>query len=111
MSLVPDKLYKEVVTDFLGSAPSLKEIAAYRIPDELRLRANQLVDKSRTDNLTDAERIELREYKQIDHILTLVKAKATLNLKAQLEQENDNERKLTFSPALIYDTLNPDDQQ
>lgn len=74
---------KEIVTDFLGSAPTLDEIAAYRLPTELQDRAHQLLDRNRAGTLTSDERSEMDEFGQIDHLLTLVKAKARLKLKAQ----------------------------
>jgi hypothetical protein len=83
MPLAPEKTIKEVVTDFLGSAPTLAEIAAYRIPDELQQRAHDLLEKNRTGNLSDEERAEMEEFRQLDHLLTLVKAKARLKLKSQ----------------------------
>jgi hypothetical protein len=70
----------EIVTDFLGSAPTLQEIAAYRLPNELQDRAHQLLDKSRSGSLTDEERAEMDQFRQIDHLLTLIKAKARLKL-------------------------------
>jgi hypothetical protein len=36
---MPESTIKDVVTDFLGAAPTLEEIAAYRLPDELQARA------------------------------------------------------------------------
>lgn len=79
----PAKTIKDVVTDFLGSAPTLEEIAAYRLPDELQARAHDLLDKNRAGSLSDDERHEMEEFRQIDHLLTLVKAKAKLKLKAR----------------------------
>jgi len=73
----------EIVTDFLGSAPTLQEIAAYRLPNELQDRAHQLLDKSRSGSLTDEERSEMDQFRQIDHLLTLIKAKARLKLQKQ----------------------------
>ena len=83
MSLAPEKTVSDVVTDFLGSAPTLSEIAAYRLPDEFQTRAHDLLEKSRTGNLSEAEAAEMVEFRQIDHLMTLVKAKARLKLKAQ----------------------------
>jgi hypothetical protein len=80
---VPEKTIQEIVTDFLGSAPSLVEIAAYRLPDDLQNRAHFLLEKNREGSLTESERAEMEEFRQIDHLLTLVKAKARLKLKAQ----------------------------
>lgn len=74
---------KDVVTDFLGSAPSLTEIIAYRLPPAIQERAHTLLEQNRTGSLSAAERSEMEEFRQIDHLLTLVKAKARLTLKAQ----------------------------
>jgi hypothetical protein len=74
---------KDIVTDFLSSAPSLEQIAAYRLPPELQAHAHSLLDKNRAGNLTSEERAEMEEFRQLDHLLTLVKAKAKLKLKAQ----------------------------
>lgn len=83
MSLAVEKTIKDVVTDFLGSAPTLEEIAAYHLPAELQARARELLDKNREGRLSDDERTEMEAYRQIDHLLTLVKAKARLKLKEQ----------------------------
>ena len=74
---------KEVITDFLGSAPTLEEIAAYRLPTDLQDRAHQLLDGNRAGTLTPDERNEMNEFSQIDHLMTLVKAKARVKLKTQ----------------------------
>lgn len=83
MALAPEKTLKDVVTDFLGSAPTLDEIAAYRLPEELQIRAHELLEKNRSGSLSNDERAEMEEFRQIDHLLTLVKTKARLKLKAQ----------------------------
>ena len=80
MADAPVKSIKDIVTDFLGSAPTLQEIAAYRLPDELQDRAHLLLDKNRSGSLTDDERAEMEQFRQIDHLLTLIKAKARLKL-------------------------------
>jgi hypothetical protein len=85
MAVAPEKTIKDIVTDFLGSGPSLEEIAAYRLPEDLQQRAHELLEYNRTRNLTDAEQAEMEEFRQIDHLLTLVKAKARLHLKARHE--------------------------
>jgi hypothetical protein len=74
---------KELVTDFLGSAPSLEEIANYRLPSGLQERAVALLDKNRSNGLSADERGEMEEFRQIDHLLTLVKAKARLRLQSK----------------------------
>jgi len=80
MTGAPPKTIKDVVTDFLSSAPTLREIADYRLPAELQQRAHDLLEKNRTGVLGEDERLEMEEFRQIDHLLTLVKAKARLKL-------------------------------
>lgn len=82
MPNAPIRTVSDVVTDFLGSAPSLEEIASYRLPEALQSRAHELLEKNQDGTLSDAERTEMQEFRQIDHLLTLIKAKAKLKLKA-----------------------------
>ncbi len=81
MANAPVRSIIDIVTDFFSSAPSLEEIAAYRLPNELQERSQHLLEKNRSGSLTDEERAEMEEFRQIDHLLTLVKAKARLKLK------------------------------
>jgi hypothetical protein len=83
MPLASEKTIADIVTDFLGSAPTLEEIVAYRLPDELQARAHELLDKNRAGTLSDGDRAEMEDFRQIDHLLTLVKTKARLKLKAR----------------------------
>jgi len=85
MSVVPEKTVTDIVTDFLGSGPSLAEIAAYRLPEDLQRRAHDLLDENQVRRLSDEEQAEMEEFRRIDHLLTLVKAKARLRLKTQHE--------------------------
>ena len=82
MTDAPAKTIKDVVTDFLGSAPTLEAIADYRLPDDLQVRTHELLDKNRAGSLNEDERHEMEEFRLIDHLLTLVKAKAKITLKA-----------------------------
>ena len=79
----PERTISDVVTDFLGSAPTLEEIAVYRLPDDLQQRAHELLDKNGEGEITPDKRAEMEEFRDIDHLLTLIKAKARLKLKAQ----------------------------
>jgi len=47
---------KDVVTDFLASAPNLDEIATYRLPPDLQARAHLLLSKNQEGSLTPAGR-------------------------------------------------------
>ena len=78
MTNAPIKSIKDVVTDFLSSAPSLDEIASFKLPETLQDYAQMLLEHNRTETLTLAEQADMGEFRQIDHLLTLVKAKARL---------------------------------
>lgn len=82
MQNIPGPTVSDIVTDFLGSAPSLEEIATYQLPDELQKQAHDLLQKNRDGMLSNAEQAEMEEFRQIDHLLTLIKVKAKLKLKA-----------------------------
>jgi hypothetical protein len=83
MQNAPERTIADVVTDFLGSAPALQEIADYRLPEDLQRRAHELLDKNREGTLSEDERAEMEEFREIDHLLTLIKAKARLKLQSQ----------------------------
>ena len=78
MAVAPEQTIKDVVTDFLASGPSVDDLIAYRLPEPLQERAQYLLDKNRGEGLTAAERQEMDEFLQIDHLMALVKAKARL---------------------------------
>jgi len=80
MALATEKTVKDVVTDFLATAPSREELIDYRLPDAFQERAHFLLDKNRGEGLTPAERQEMEEFIQIDHLMTLIKAKARRGL-------------------------------
>ena len=81
MAIAPERTVSDVVTDFLSSVPTLEDIVAYRLPDDLQQRAHKLLDKNREGILSAEERAEMEEFRQIDHLMTMIKAKARLKLK------------------------------
>ena len=83
ITTTPSRTIKNVVTDFLASAPSLEAIAVYRLPDDLQQYAHYLLDRNRAGSLSDEERRDMEEFREIEHLLTLVKAKAKLRLQNQ----------------------------
>jgi hypothetical protein len=72
-----------ILSDFLGSAPSLDDLVAYRLPDDLQERAQLLLDKNRQGELSSEERAEMEAFRQLDHLMILIKAKARLRLRSQ----------------------------
>ncbi len=85
MNLTPEVTVSDVITDFLGSAPSLQEIVSYRLPEEFQARSHALLDKNRNGTMSEEDRAEMEQFRQIDHLMTLVKAKARLKLEGQSE--------------------------
>lgn len=83
MALAPSKSIKDVVTDFLSSAPSLEEIVAYKLPENLQDRAHELLNKNRSNIISEAEHAEMVEFREMDHLLTLIKTKAQIRLNKQ----------------------------
>jgi hypothetical protein len=67
--------YLEVI-DFLIARPTSEDILAFKVSPEAQTRLTLLLDKSREGTLTAAELVELDVYEQLDHLITLIKARA-----------------------------------
>jgi hypothetical protein len=85
MALDPADAFFDEVLDFLASSPTAEQLVNYRPPTDLQQRLSELLDKNRRARLSEVEQAEMEEFRQIDHLLTLIKAKARLRLKAQHE--------------------------
>ncbi len=73
------------ITDFLATNPTPEEIIAYRLPDDLQVRAHELLDKNGEGELTPEEYNEMMDFARIDNMMTLLKAKMKLKLKKAAE--------------------------
>lgn len=67
-----------IVTDFLASNPSPEQILAYKFPDPLQARLDELLELNGEEALNNEQEIELDEIVQMDEMLTLLKAKVKL---------------------------------
>jgi hypothetical protein len=67
---------QEEVLTFLMSSPTPAQIIGFHASDRAQARLRTLLDANRSGRLTDNERAELEEASQINHFLTLLKAKA-----------------------------------
>ena len=83
MAIAPPRTVKDVVTDFIASAPSLEEIVQYRLPEELQHHALELLDRLKDGQLTSEEQDEVEQYRELDHLMTIIKAKAHIKLREQ----------------------------
>ena len=68
-------VYIEVL-DFLINSPTPEEIAAFKVSPQAQNRLRFLLDKNREETLTETEAAELNVYEQIEHLMTLLKARA-----------------------------------
>ncbi len=68
------KCYDEVV-DFIASGPSPSAVASFRLSDTSNDRAELLVQREKSGELTDEEKSELDHYLEVEHIMRLAKAR------------------------------------
>lgn len=71
------------ITDFLLSRPTAEQIIAFRVSDPVDERLHELLDKNQDDELSTSERAELDGFLQLDHLFTILKAKARLKLRSK----------------------------
>lgn len=74
------------ILDFLASTPTPSDIIAYEPSPTLIERSHYLHQQNRLDLLTDAEREEFEELRQLNHFMNQLKIRARLRL-----QDNANE--------------------
>ena len=85
MDTVPEKLtipLFDAVLEFMLSNPTAEQIIAYRLPSYLEDRLHDLLDNNSEGQLFADEKAELDEFRQIDHIFTMLKARARHKLKS-----------------------------
>lgn len=74
---------QEEVLAFLLSSPTPEQIIAFRASDAAQARLRDLLDANRSGSLSDEERAELDEARQLNHFVTLLKARAHQKLAAK----------------------------
>jgi len=76
--------YNEVL-EFLTSGPSATEIAQFRLSSEAQQQAQTLLRKEREQSLTAAEAKELDFYIELGDFLGILRAKALLRLRDDMQ--------------------------
>ncbi|MCY7273100.1 MAG: hypothetical protein LH702_04970 [Phormidesmis sp. CAN_BIN44] len=76
-STIETSTYSEVL-DFLLARPTPEAIASFKVSDSSQVRLRKLLDKNREGSLSEGENAELDLYEQLDHLMTLLKARAYL---------------------------------
>ncbi len=72
---LPNQVYRDVL-NFLISQPSPKELIEFVPSPEIQAHVSELLEKNRTGTLTSIEESELDEYMHINHLITMLKARA-----------------------------------
>jgi hypothetical protein len=80
MAVASPPTITEVITEFLGAAPTLEEIVHFRLPDALERRALDLLEQNRNGELTPEDGAELEELTRMGHFMNQVKLKARMQL-------------------------------
>lgn len=70
------------VLEFLATLPTPEEIIALRPSKALQDRISALLEKNRTEGLSDAEEQEWEQYQYLEHLVRMAKAKAHLKLQS-----------------------------
>jgi type II secretory pathway component PulK len=69
------------ITDFLATNPTPEEIIAYRLPDDLQVRAHELLNLNSEDELTPEEHNEMLDFVRVDQMMSMLKIKMRIKLK------------------------------
>jgi hypothetical protein len=69
------------VLEFLARGPAPSEIIAYHPSESATMRIRELLDRNRESTLSPAEEAELDEIALLDHLMTVIKAKAWVQAK------------------------------
>jgi hypothetical protein len=73
------RIYDEVI-DFLTALPKPEEVLNFRPSAKAQARLEDLLEKKRNSLLSEKEQHELEQYKTIEHLMRVAKAKAKKRL-------------------------------
>jgi len=71
------KAYDEIV-DLFARGTSSADILAFRPSRQAQKRVGYLLERNKTEGLTEAEAEELQRFGELEHLMQLVKARAHL---------------------------------
>ena len=72
---IPTKTVFDIITDFLAMNPTPQEILDFKLPDDLQIRASELLDRNGEDLLTYDEELEMMDFVRANDMMSLLKAK------------------------------------
>lgn len=70
---IPVRTYRHII-EFLTSHPTPEQIANFRPPLEMSDRLKMLLARNQSGTLTSAERQDLEEFEQIEHLIVMLKS-------------------------------------
>ncbi|MCI0524163.1 MAG: hypothetical protein L0Y75_02780 [Acidobacteria bacterium] len=62
--------------DFLAGGPTPQQIIEHKASPTVQARLEELLDKNREEGLTEAETAEMNTFRQVNHMMILLKARA-----------------------------------
>lgn len=77
---VPARPWSEAI-HFLRSAPDVPAILAYRLPEELQERLEELLSLNSEDEISESEMVELDAYMEVIRFFNLLKASLRASLR------------------------------
>ena len=77
---LPAHIYRYIL-NFLTSNPTPQQIATFSPTPEMQSRLRTLLERSKVEELTEQERLELDEYERIEHLVIMLKAGKLPDLK------------------------------
>jgi hypothetical protein len=70
------------VLELLASLPTPKDVLALHPSERLQRRVDELLEKSRTGALSEAEEAEWERYEYLEHLVRMAKASAHLKMQS-----------------------------
>ena len=83
MQTIPTRVVFDVITDFLASQPTVEELLAYHLPEDLQERVDELIERNGEGQLTFDEQQELFDFMRADEMIAMLKTKTKLRLRNQ----------------------------
>lgn len=79
----PSASIQEEVLSFLLTAPTPQQVIEFHASEAAQMRLRYLLAANRNGTLSEREQAELDDALQMDHFITLLKARAHVKLKGQ----------------------------
>lgn len=73
--MLPTTACDEII-DFIVAGKSSEQIDAFRPSEQTQTRISHLLDLAKGDSLSQAERAELEDFLQLEHLMIMAKARA-----------------------------------